>query len=142
MTALIAWWENHAADMKIQEAELRQLMIVVVLAVLVFNVNANVVAQGHISPSEAASGQQPSLRPDREDRVRLYGELVEGGAECQRFRAVDNSYYTLEGDLSGFRTGDTVEITGFIPRASHCMQDTPVRVETIRRAKPPGSHIK
>jgi hypothetical protein len=88
------------------------------------------------------SGQQPNLQPDVEDRVRLYGELVEGGAECQRFRAVDRSYYTLEGDLRGFRTGDTVEITGIIPRASHCMQDTPVRVETIRKAKPPGSSIK
>src|SRR5262249_61515889 len=69
----------------------------------------------------------------QQDRVHLLGALVEGGAECQRFRSSDNKYYTLDGDLRGFRTGDRVEITGTLPPASHCMQDTTIHVETIRR---------
>jgi hypothetical protein len=69
----------------------------------------------------------------------LAGELVEGGAECPRFRALDGRYYTLEGDLGGFHTGDVVEITGAIPGASHCMQDTTIRLETIRSVQPAGT---
>ena len=96
------------------------------------------VSQGKTNPSKSLKhGPQAA----KKDRLHLYGKLAEGGAECQRFRASDNSYYTLEGDLRGFRTGDTVEITGVIPKASHCMQDTTVRVETIRRDQPPKSKI-
>jgi hypothetical protein len=67
--------------------------------------------------------------------VHLRGRLVEGGAECQRFRASDNRFFTLTGDLRGFRTGDNVEITGKIATVSHCMQDTTIQVLTIRKLK-------
>ena len=86
---------------------------------------------------EASSHARPKAQG--ETRVHLEGVLVEGGAECPRFRASDNTYYTLEGNLRGFRIGDTVEITGVLLNASHCMQDTPVRVDTINRAKRPAS---
>lgn len=71
--------------------------------------------------------------------LHLRGTLVEGGAECQRFRASNNKFYTLVGDLRGFRTGDEVEITGKIPQVSHCMQDMTIEVKTIRLAGPPAS---
>src|SRR5260370_6546092 len=82
-------------------------------------------APTHVSGSRDGS--------QKTDRVHLQGVLVEGGAECQRFRASDNRYYTLEGDLRGFRTGDNVEITGTVPQVTHCMQDTTIHVETISR---------
>jgi hypothetical protein len=68
-------------------------------------------------------------------RIHLKGVLVSGGAECPRLRATDNSYYTLEGDLHGFKVGDAVEITAEPVDRSHCMQDTTVRIITIERAK-------
>ena len=83
-------------------------------------------------PGTAADQAQPQ-KPGRQDEMRLSGELVAGGAECQRFRSTGGKFYTLEGNLRGFRTGDRVEVTGFVPRASHCMQDTPFRVTAIRR---------
>jgi hypothetical protein len=67
--------------------------------------------------------------------LRITGTLVEGGAECQRFRADSGKFYTLEGDLRGFRTGDRVKIVATISQASHCMQDTPLRVVSIEPAK-------
>jgi hypothetical protein len=82
----------------------------------------------------AARTPQKSTKED--ERLHLQGVLVEGGAECQRFRAENDTFYTLEGDLHGFRTGDRVKITGVIPQVSHCMQDTPLRVISIERAKP------
>jgi hypothetical protein len=80
----------------------------------------------------------PRKSRKKDDRLHLQGVLVEGGAECQRFRADNGTFFTLEGDLHGFRTGDRVEITGVIPQLSHCMQDTPLRVISIERAKPPA----
>jgi hypothetical protein len=88
-----------------------------------------------------STSQEGSASTKKKGRVHLQGVLVEGGAECQRFRSSDNRYYTLEGNLRGFHTGENVEITGRLPQASHCMQDTTIRVETIRRAKTPGAHI-
>jgi hypothetical protein len=85
----------------------------------------------------AARTRQKSTKED--ERLHLQGVLVEGGAECQRFRTENNTFYTLEGDLHGFRTGDRVKITGVISQVSHCMQDTPFRVISIERAKPPAS---
>ncbi len=93
-------------------------------------------------PSEASQGKPSasSGSPSKKKGIlHLRGTLVAGGAECQRFRASNDKFYTLVGDLRGFRTGDEVEITGKIPRASHCMQDTTIQVQTIRRAKPPDS---
>ncbi len=93
-------------------------------------------------PSEASQGKPSgsSGSPSKKKGIlHLRGTLVEGGAECQRFRASNHKFYTLAGDLRGFRTGDEVEIAGKIPRASHCMQDTTIEVQTIRRAKPPDS---
>ncbi len=88
------------------------------------------------APSGSPAG---SHRTKKNGRLHLQGVLVEGGAECQRFRASNNKFYTLTGDLREFRTGDRVEITGKIPQVSHCMQDTTIQVLTIRRAKSPGS---
>jgi hypothetical protein len=85
-----------------------------------------------------ADAHSPQKSTKKDDRLHLQGVLVEGGAECQRFRAENGSFYTLEGDLHGFRTGDRVKITGVIPQVSHCMQDTPLRVISIERAKPPA----
>ncbi len=93
-------------------------------------------AKGKCKPGAGERSRQKSTKKD--DRLDLQGVLVEGGAECQRFRADNGTFYTLEGDLHGFRTGDRVKITGVIPRASHCMQDTPLRVISIERAKPPS----
>ena len=94
-------------------------------------------------PSESSQGK-PRVSRDSQSKkkgiLHLRGTLVEGGAECQRFRASNNKFYTLTGDLRGFRTGDAVEITGKIPRASHCMQDTPIQVQTIRRVSPQWSN--
>ena len=87
----------------------------------------------------SASSGSPSKK---KGVLHLRGTLVAGGAECQRFRASNDKFYTLVGDLRGFRTGDEVEITGKIPRASHCMQDATIQVQTIRRAKPPDSPAK
>ncbi len=88
-----------------------------------------------IQEKPGAAAGSPS---EKKGLLHLRGTLVEGGAECQRFRASNNKFYTLAGNLRGFRTGDTVEITGKIPRASHCMQDTTIEIQTIRRAKPPA----
>lgn len=75
--------------------------------------------------------------PDAAGRVRLIGQLVEGGVECLRFRSVDAKFYTLASrDLGGFQIGDTVEIIGRIATVSFCMQDTPIQVETIRAYRP------
>jgi len=83
-----------------------------------------------------AGARSPQKSRKKDDRLHLQGVLVAGGAECQRFRADNGTFYTLEGDLHGFRTGDRVEITGVIPQLSHCMQDTPLRVISIEHAKP------
>jgi len=97
-------------------------------------------------PSQASQGKpraSPGSAAEKKGLLHLRGTLVEGGAECQRFRATNNKFYTLAGNLRGFRTGDTVEITGKIPKASHCMQDTTIEIQTIRRAKPanpPATH--
>ena len=98
-------------------------------------------------PQPRQEGTSPKSKADpaptkKKPSVHLRGVLVEGGAECQRFRASDNRYYTLEGDLHGFHSGDSVEITGTIPQGSHCMQDTTIRVQTIRRAEPPSPPTK
>lgn len=69
----------------------------------------------------------------KDERLHLHGVLVEGGAECQRFRADNGTFYALEGDLHGLRTGDRVKITAEIPRVSHCMQDKPLRLISIER---------
>ncbi len=84
-----------------------------------------------------ASSGSPSAK--KKGTLRLSGTLVKGGVECQRFRDSNGKFYTLVGDLRGFHVGDTVEIRGRIPRASHCMQDTTIEVETIQRAKSPAS---
>ena len=78
------------------------------------------------------AGQMNDKRPSE---LHLTGELVEGGAECQRFRSSEGKYYTLEGKLDGFHNGDKVEITAEIAQASHCTQDTPLKVKSIRRAQ-------
>lgn len=81
-------------------------------------------------------------KPSTHGPLRLCGQLIPGGAECQRFRSSEGRLYTLEGDLRGFRIGDTVEITGVPAQASHCMQDIPITVKTIRRSKCPSGARK
>jgi hypothetical protein len=93
-------------------------------------------AKGKCKPGAGERSPQKSTKKD--DRLDLQGVLVEGGAECQRFRADNGTFYTLEGDVHGFRTGDRVKITGVIPQVSHCMQDAPLRVISIERAKSPS----
>jgi uncharacterized protein DUF5818 len=113
------------------------------LLLTVFVFGSVQIALGH---APASSPQTPSTKgtcqlgssqgsTKKNERLHLQGVLVEGGAECQRFRADNGTLYTLEGDLHGFRTGDRVKITGVIPEVSHCMQDTPLRVISIERAK-------
>ncbi len=85
--------------------------------------------------SRVKTGASADLPANKKDILHLRGTLVEGGAECQRFRTSDNRFFTLTGDLRGFRTGDIVEITGEISQVSHCMQDTTIRVLTIRKPK-------
>src|ERR1700682_1790818 len=93
---------------------------------------------GRTKSSNGQQGGSRSAKKAREKKagIHLQGVLIEGGAECQRFRASDNRYYTLEGDLHGFHTGDRVEISGNIPQVSHCMQDTPIHVQSIRKVQP------
>lgn len=71
--------------------------------------------------------------PGGNGELRLLGELVEGGTECQRFRTSDNKFYTLQGDLKRFHTGDHVEITAVLAEVSFCMQDKTLLVKTIRK---------
>ena len=87
---------------------------------------------GLLARGGPSSGTTASVEP-APGSVRLSGELVSGGAECQRFQSSDGKFYMLEGNLQGFRTGDRVEITATPMQASHCMQDTPIRVDAIRR---------
>ncbi len=84
---------------------------------------------GLLAPSAGATGPGDAAP----GKLRLTGELVAGGVECQRFQSTDGKLYTLTGNLQGFRTGDRVEITGALAQASHCMQDTTIQVDAIRR---------
>jgi hypothetical protein len=74
------------------------------------------------------------IQQSQSNRIHLKGDLVAGGAECPRLRTTDNKYYTLEGDLHGFKIGDAVEVTGELVDRSHCMQETTVRIIAIVRA--------
>ncbi len=67
--------------------------------------------------------------------VHLRGTLVEGGVECQAFRAEDGQLYTLTGDLQGFKTGDKVRITGTVAEISTCQQGTTIAVRDIKPDK-------
>jgi hypothetical protein len=80
------------------------------------------------------SAAESLIQQSQSNRIHIKGELVAGGAECPRLRTTDNKYYTLEGDLNGFKIGDAVEITGELIDRSHCMQDTTVRIVAIERA--------
>jgi hypothetical protein len=86
-----------------------------------------------------ASGDNPSPKASTpaggKGTLRLRGQLVEGGVECQRFRASDGKYYTLVGDLKGLRNGDAVEIEGTVAEISSCMQDTTVQVQKVAKLK-------
>src|SRR6516165_108864 len=112
------------------------------IAILKTNICVLLTSLCVVGVSMAHAGQStPNTQQEKKDSVHLVGVLVEGGAECQRFRASDGKYYTLEGDLRGFRNGDAVEITGVVLLRSHCGQDTPVGIETIRRAEPKPSNV-
>jgi hypothetical protein len=81
-----------------------------------------------------SSAVVPHFHQSQSNRIHIKGELVAGGAECPRLRTTDNKYYTLEGDLHGFKIGDAVEVTGELVDRSRCMQDTTVRIIAIERA--------
>jgi hypothetical protein len=93
-----------------------------------------------LAPMKGCAWRSPSstvvshIQQSQSNRIHLKGDLVAGGAECPRLRTSDNKYYTLEGDLRGFKIGDAVEITGELVDRSHCMQDTTVRIIAIERA--------
>jgi hypothetical protein len=90
--------------------------------------------QGH-AWTAPRSAVVSDIQQSRSNRIHINGELVAGGAECPRLRTTDNKYYTLEGDLHGFKIGDAVEITGELVDRSHCMQDTTVQIIAIERAR-------
>jgi len=101
-----------------------------------------VIGSGKTQSSQPGQGKPRASNGSQSrntDTEHWRGTLVEGGAECQRFRASDNKFYTLSGNLRGFHTGDEVEITGTTPPVSHCMQDITIQVQTIQRAKPSTS---
>ena len=115
-------------------------LVILMMSLLVGAGRSSLARAGAIAPHKSSAKlQQGATSPatasqDKPQVLHLQGVLVEGGAECPRFRASDNTYYTLEGDLHGFHIGDAVEITGVVPRVSHCMQDTPLQIQTIRAA--------
>jgi virginiamycin B lyase len=84
---------------------------------------------------EMSHSTKPSAQAPGKETLRLRGQLVDGGVECQRFRASNGKYYTLVGDLKGLHNGDTVEIEGTIAEMSFCMQDTTVQVQKIAQVK-------
>lgn len=120
---------------------IRRGFVVLVCAVTFATAPSFGAAQVQSSKGNQGKRQGSSSLPEKKDSVLHFrGTLVEGGAECQRFRTSNNKFYTLSGDLRGFRTGDHVEIIGRVPQVSHCMQDTTIQVETIRQYKAPDSH--
>lgn len=110
-------------------------MAIELLSGPIYGPRAHLSAQYIATARELRLGAELSSRRQESKRIHLKGVLVSGGAECPRFRATDNRYYTLEGDLHGFKVGDAVEITVEPVDRSHCMQDTTVRIITIERAK-------
>lgn len=115
-------------------------LVILMMSLLVGAGGSSLARAGTSAPRKSSATLQKgatypaTTSQDKQQVLHLQGVLVEGGAECPRFRASDNAYYTLEGDLHGFHIGDTVEITGVVPRVSHCMQDTPLQIQTIRAA--------
>lgn len=91
--------------------------------------------RGKASADPQGNSGRTKKSTKKNEGIHLQGVLVEGGAECQRFRADDNRYYTLLGDLHGFHTGDRVEISGNIAEVSHCMQDTTLTIKSIRKVQ-------
>lgn len=80
------------------------------------------------------SPEQPARAPSTKDMT-VTGMLTGEGVECQAMRGEDGTLYTLTGDLSGFRTGDRVRVTGSVAEVSVCMQGTTIAVKKIERAK-------
>jgi hypothetical protein len=74
--------------------------------------------------------------------LHLRGTLVDGGVECQAFRAEDGQLYTLTGDLQGFKTGDKVRVTGEVAEISICQQGTTIAVRDIKADKAQGPKDK
>ncbi|MDP3795121.1 MAG: hypothetical protein Q8R13_04325 [bacterium] len=109
-----------------------------VILVIVGVVTGLVYGVFYPNPAEAPGKSAMPLPPENnaKDTVRLTGAVVEGGVECLRFRADDNTYYTIAGNLSelgGIAIGDRLEIEGKIAEISYCQQDTTIEVHTLGR---------
>jgi len=66
--------------------------------------------------------------------LRVDGRFTDEGVECRALRSDNGTLYTLGGtDLSAYRTGDRVTITGTVPDASICMQGVTLAVREITR---------
>jgi len=69
--------------------------------------------------------------------IMVEGFLVPGGVECQFFQGDDEKQYTLVGDLTGFKDGDHVKITGKREEISFCMQGITLSVKKIEKTASP-----
>ncbi|WLQ15122.1 DUF5818 domain-containing protein [Hahella aquimaris] len=69
-------------------------------------------------------------------KVCLKGRLTEEGVECPAFRDTQGRLYTLGGDLSGYRPGDEVYVTGEAAEYSFCMQGVTISVDYIGASAP------
>lgn len=66
--------------------------------------------------------------------VTVIGKLTGEGVECQAMREdKTNTLYTLTGDLTNFKEGDHVEVTGTQAEISTCMQGTTLVVKSVTK---------
>lgn len=68
-------------------------------------------------------------------KLTVTGRLTDEGVECQAFRGDDGQLYTLVGELSGWKAGARVRISGQPLDMSFCQQGTTIRVSRIQSAE-------
>ncbi len=82
-----------------------------------------------------ATGPRTALLADApaQERLRVRGALTREGIECRALRTAEGDLFTLAGDLSGYETGEEVEVDGIVQDVSYCMQGTTLSVLRIVR---------
>ena len=68
---------------------------------------------------------------DQDGIIQREGRITDEGVECLALRGDDGVLYTLAGDVSELRTGDTVVVNGTLAETSFCMQGTTIQVREI-----------
>lgn len=79
----------------------------------------------------AGCNQENPIRIRHLEPITVQGE-IQAGVECPMLKVAANRFYSLGGDLSGFKAGDKVCVRGRLAEVSYCMAgEGTIAVEAI-----------